>query len=64
MKRKDRIDSILYRLENIWLEFPDLRLGQLLLNVSKDPELYYLEDEKLIDKLEEFYNGKKETSKK
>lgn len=64
MRRKDRIDSILYRLENIWLEFPDLRLGQLLLNVSKDPELYYLEDEKLIDKLEEFYNGKKETSKK
>lgn len=59
MRRKDRIDSILNNLEEIWLEFPDLRLGQLLLNVSRDPELYYLEDEELIKKLEEFYNGKK-----
>ena len=61
MRRKDRIDSIINRLEDIWLEFPDLRLGQLLLNVSKDPELYYLEDETLIEKLEGFYGSKKRT---
>ena len=55
MRKKDRIDSIVTKLEEIWVQFPDLRLGQLLLNVSKDPELYYLEDEELIEKLEKFY---------
>lgn len=55
MRRKDRIDSILNKLEEIWLEFPDLRLGQFLLNVSRDPELYYIEDDELIKKLESFY---------
>ena len=59
MRRKDKIDSIVNKLEEIWLDFPDLRLGQLLLNVSKDPELYYLEDEDLIGKLEAFYGSKK-----
>lgn len=61
MRNKDRIDIIINRLENIWLEFPDLRLGQLLLNVSNDPELYYLEDEELIKRLELFYKDGKET---
>ena len=59
MRRKDKIDSIVNKLEEIWLDFLDLRLGQLLLNVSKDPELYYLEDEDLIGKLEAFYGSKK-----
>ena len=39
------------------MEVPDIRLGQLLLNVLKDPELYYIEDEELIAKLKEFYKN-------
>ena len=56
MRNKYRIDAILNELQDIWMEVPDLRLGQLLLNVVKDPELYYIEDEKLIEKLKENYN--------
>ena len=57
MRSKYRIDITLNELQNIWLEFPDLRLGQLLLNAVSDPELYYLEDEELIVKLQEFYKN-------
>ena len=55
MRNKSRIDAIVTELEKIWVEYPDLRLGQLLLNVVKDPILYYLEDEELIERLKEFY---------
>ena len=55
MRDKHRIDAILTELQSIWMNFPDMRLGQLLLNVSKDPELYYLEDEELIERLKDFY---------
>ena len=57
MRSKYRIDITLNELQNIWLDFPDLRLGQLLLNAVSDPELYYLEDEELIVKLQEFYKN-------
>ena len=55
MRNKYRIDAILNELQGIWMEVPDMRLGQLLLNVVNDPELYYIEDEELIAKLKEFY---------
>lgn len=55
MRDKYRIDAILNELQKIWMEFSDLRLGQLLLNVVEDPKLYYIEDEVLIEKLKEFY---------
>lgn len=57
MRNKYRIDAILNELQDIWMEVPDLRLGQLLLNVAKDPELYYLKDEELITKLRKFYKN-------
>lgn len=55
MRDVNRIDYILEKLGNIWKKFPDLRLGQLLLNVARDPELYYIEDKELIDKLRMVY---------
>lgn len=55
MRKEDRIDPMLERLGKVWKEYPDLRLGQLILNVARDPMLYYLEDEELIKTLEEFY---------
>lgn len=55
MRDINRIDKILAELAEIWKKYPDLRLGQLLSNVLQDPALYYVEDNKLIDYLHEYY---------
>lgn len=57
MRDINRIDLILDRLKTLWKKHPDLRLGQLILNVLQDPTLYYVEDEKLVELLEKFYNN-------
>jgi len=58
MRDPERIPKILSELEEIWSKFPDLRLGQLLLNLFNDPQLYYIEDEKLVEALESYYKIK------
>lgn len=55
MRNPERINEILAALGKVWQRYPDLRLGQLVLNVIKDPALYYIEDEDLIKKLNDFY---------
>lgn len=55
MRDVNRIDVILSEIKNIWEKYPDLRLGQLICNVVRDPALYYIEDKKLVEKLKEFY---------
>ena len=60
MRDQNRIDNILQQLAEIWKQYPDLRLGQLLLNVLGDPALYYIEDQALIDYLRNYYRLEKE----
>ena len=55
MRSVDRIPNILDKVGKIWEKYPDLRLGQLLLNCFSDPLLYYIEDDKLIEALESYY---------
>ena len=55
MRSVDRIPNILDKVGKIWEKYPDLRLGQLLLNCFSDPLLYYIEDDKLIESLESYY---------
>lgn len=57
MKDKERIPKILKELEEIWNKNPDLRLVQLITNLSNDiyGDLYYVEDEMLIKNLKEYY---------
>ncbi|MCQ2794764.1 MAG: hypothetical protein MJ214_00970 [Bacilli bacterium] len=57
MRDPKRIPIILKEIEKIWNGSPDLRLGQLLCNVLRDPALYYVEDEKLIEYLKMYYCG-------
>ena len=46
--------EVIERLYALWLEQPDLRLGQLIANVYKDP--YNVEDFDLIETLERRYD--------
>lgn len=55
MRDVGRIDGVLYQIGEIWKKYPDLRLGQLLLNCMSDPMLYYVEDEKLVDVVRSYY---------
>ena len=58
MKRRDpeRIDAILAAIGEVWHRHPDMRLGQLLVNLL-DPEwnkLFNVEDDVLAERLREF----------
>ena len=56
MRDPKRIPEVLNELKGIWSSFPDLRLGQLLLNVVNERELYYFEDEDLIKAIRHHYS--------
>lgn len=53
----DRIDEVLEELEEYWKENPDLRLGQIIVNMSRlmryDTDPFYIEDDELKMRLEE-----------
>jgi len=57
MRDANRINTVLSGLKDIWEKYPDLRLGQLICNVVRDPALYYIEDEDLVKALKEFYEN-------
>lgn len=42
-------------IKGIWQRNPDLRLGQLVCNVSASKDLYYWEDDVLATALRKFY---------
>ena len=65
MRDPKRIPKILNELKGIWSSFPDLRLGQLIINAagmwnmsSMDAErkLYYMEDSDIIKLLRDHYS--------
>lgn len=61
MKNRDpnRIPDVLQELKLIWEKNPDLRLTQLILNLQKlDNDLYYVEDDALIEQLKKSYANK------
>lgn len=55
MRDPDRIPVILARLEAVWERYPDLRLGQLLMNADAG-YLYAIEDEDLARRVEAVYD--------
>lgn len=56
MRDMDRIERILNKIKKIWYEYPDLRLGQLLMNVNKyfEGNTFYHEDNELESALDDF----------
>lgn len=55
MRNPNRIDRILNEIRIIWKQYPDLRLGQLILNAIENPALYYIEDKELVELLKQTY---------
>ena len=55
MRDINRIDRLLAKLGEVWKKYPQLRLGQLILNVINEPALYYMEDQDLIDSIIDYY---------
>lgn len=47
-----RMDLVLDTIKTVWQQYPDLRLGQLLLNVCGPKDLFSIEDEMLLELLE------------
>lgn len=52
-----RIPYLLLRLEAAWEKYPDLRLGQLILNVIDKDSLYHMECEQIVSAIEDFYRN-------
>lgn len=60
MRDIERIDKILQEISEVWKRYPDLRFTQLIVNVmsARGSDLYYMEDERFIKILKEFYGEK------
>lgn len=56
MRDAARIERILNKIKKVWNKYPDLRLGQLLINVDTHfgQNIFYYEDDELEDALDTF----------
>ena len=59
MTNTEKIEKILNEIKAIWRDYPDLRLGQLILNAFTS-DFYYVEDDEFIKRLKDFYTKKEE----
>lgn len=53
-RKRGRISPVIRKLEEVWREHPDLRLGQLLIDCAGDKDLFNLEDDELLEAMERF----------
>ena len=58
MRDPNRIDEILKEIKDLWVQVPDWRLGQLLVNISGTDHLFYFEDDKLLEQLTKWKEDK------
>lgn len=63
VSRYEEMKSVLDRLIQVWIENPNLRLGQLIENVFPNTQYdytsaYWEEDKEYIAKIEQFYASK------
>jgi uncharacterized protein YihD (DUF1040 family) len=58
MRDPSRIPEVLATLRRIWLKSPDLRLHQLIGNVTPESDPYHVEDDVLLARLRAHEQGK------
>lgn len=54
MRDPKRIRPLLNELAILWEKNPDLRLGQLLYSLSVDTDVFYMEDDVLLQKIRQY----------
>lgn len=56
MRDPNRITKILDQISSIWRKYPDMRLGQLIVNSMRDTKIdpFYIEDETLLELILKF----------
>ena len=58
MRDVNRIDEMLTNLRTLWINYPDMRLGQLLENfIFSTDTMFYQEDEVTNEKLKEAWDA-------
>ena len=60
MRDPKRIPEMLSALHELWNYFPDLRLGQLIVSLNHNQDPFYLEDDKLLEKIKEAIDNLKQ----
>ncbi len=67
MRDIERIKPLIERLEKLWLENPDFRLGQLIMGITRtgetNPKLFNMEDDEFLKKLNDLENQIEENKK-
>ena len=59
MRDSNRISEVLSMLRQGWEKVPDWRLGQLIENLKRYigvDDLFYIEDDKMIEKIVDFFD--------
>jgi len=65
MRDPKRIERMLQQLEKAWHAFPDMRLGQLILNITRSEntsDLWNLEDDQIEQRIDDFTKLKIDTT--
>ena len=57
MRDTNRIDVICDLLKEVWKQYPDWRLGQLIFNLTSKYDCFYVEDGTLEEKLKGIINS-------
>lgn len=56
-RNQKRIKPFLEELEKLWEKYPDLRFGQIVSHIeSDDTKMFYLEDDKIVERMKELNN--------
>lgn len=45
---QEQRDAVLQALRQAWTRYPSLRLGQLVSNIVREKDLFYIEDRELV----------------
>ena len=54
----NRIKPIIEKLEEVWMLYPDIRLGQLIVICAQAGDIFGIEDDKMLEGIEKYINLK------